>query len=43
MGILSTLEIRATSQVVGPPRDPVIAEWFGMGARSASGMNVTAE
>lgn len=43
MGIISRLETRATSQVVGPPRDPVIAEWFGMGARSASGMNVTAD
>jgi HK97 family phage portal protein len=37
------LESRATSQVIGPPRDPVIAEWFGMGSRSSSGMNVTAD
>lgn len=43
MGILSSLEVRATSQVVGPPRDPVVAEWFGMGARSSSGMSVTAD
>lgn len=43
MGLLSTLETRATSQVVGPPRDPVIAEWFGMGSRSSSGMHVTAD
>src|SRR5574340_1045 len=43
MGILSSLETRATSQVVGPPRDPVIAEWFGMGARSSAGMTVTAD
>lgn len=32
---------RASSGVLGPPRDPVIADWFGMGARSSSGMNVT--
>lgn len=43
MGIMSSLETRATSQVIGPPRDPVIAEWFGMGARSAAGMTVTAD
>lgn len=44
MGILSgILESRATSQVVGPPRDPVIAEWFGMGSRSSSGMSVTGD
>lgn len=38
MGILK--ELRATSQIVGPPRDPVIAAWFG-GNNSASGVNVT--
>lgn len=43
MGILSRLESRATSQVVGPPRDPVVAEWFGMGSRSSSGMSVTGD
>lgn len=44
MGVLSRIEeTRATSQVVGPPRDPVVAEWFGMAQRSASGMNVTAD
>ena len=43
MGILSRLESRATAGVVGPPRDPVVAEWLGMGSRSASGMNVTAD
>jgi HK97 family phage portal protein len=32
---------RATSGVVGPPRDPVVADWLGMGARSSAGMNVT--
>ncbi|MES2126662.1 MAG: phage portal protein [Pseudomonadota bacterium] len=35
-------ELRATSSVIGPPRDPVIAAWFG-GNRSASGVNVTAD
>jgi HK97 family phage portal protein len=43
MGLMDMLESRATSQVLGPPRDPVIAEWFGMGARSSSGMSVTAD
>lgn len=43
MGILSALETRATSQVIGPPRDPVVAEWFGMGSRSSSGMSVTGD
>jgi len=43
MAILRTLESRATAGVVGPPRDPVVAEWLGMGSRSASGMNVTAD
>lgn len=32
---------RATSGVVGPPRDPVVAQWLDMSDRSASGMNVT--
>lgn len=43
MGLMDMLESRATSQVIGPPRDPVIAEWFGMGSRSSSGMSVTAD
>lgn len=43
MGLLSTLETRATSQVIGPPRDPVIAGWFGMGSRSSAGMTVTGD
>lgn len=41
MGIISTLEQRATLGIVGPPRDPVIAEWLGMGSRSATGLSVT--
>lgn len=32
---------RASSQQVGPPRDPVVASWFGGGSMSSSGMNVT--
>lgn len=43
MGILNRLEIRANAGTLGPPRDPVVAEWFGMSARSASGMSVTAD
>jgi HK97 family phage portal protein len=39
MGILSDLELRATSQQLGPPRDPVIAAWFG-GNSSATGLAV---
>jgi HK97 family phage portal protein len=41
MGIISSLELRATSQVLGHPRDPVIADWFGMGSQSAAGFSVT--
>lgn len=42
MGIFERVERerRATMQVIGPPRDPVIAAWFG-GANSATGLNVT--
>lgn len=40
MGILANLELRATSQQIGPPRDPVIAAWFG-GSNSATGLSVT--
>lgn len=43
MGVLQRIaEARATSQVLGPPRDPVIAEWFG-GGSSVSGLSVTAD
>ncbi len=41
MGILNSLEQRASVSIVGPPRDPVIAEWLGMGSRSATGLSVT--
>lgn len=41
MGIMNRLEHRATSGIVGPPRDPVVAEWFGAGSRSATGLSVT--
>lgn len=40
MGIITKLELRATSQQIGPPRDPVIASWFG-GNNSATGLSVT--
>jgi HK97 family phage portal protein len=42
MGILSSIEVRATSQQIGPPRDPVIASWFG-GNSSATGLAVNAD
>ena len=43
MGIMRRLaDQRATSQQMGPPRDPVIAEWFG-GSQSATGLSVTAD
>lgn len=32
---------RALAIPLGPPRDPVIAEWFGQYATTASGVNVT--
>jgi HK97 family phage portal protein len=41
MGIMSALEARATSQTMGHPRDPVIADWFGGGTQSAAGFSVT--
>lgn len=40
MSLLARLESRSIV-MSGPPRDPVIAEWFGAGAASASGMSVT--
>lgn len=43
MGILSSIEQRAQAGTLGPPRDPVIAEWFGGGSRSNSGLSVTAD
>jgi HK97 family phage portal protein len=43
MGIMSTLEARSTSQTIGHPRDPVIADWFGAGTQSAAGFSVTPE
>jgi len=43
MGIISRIEEqRAVSAALGPPRDPVIAEWFG-GNSSNSGLSVTAD
>lgn len=34
---------RASAGVIGNPRDPVIAQWFGQTSQSASGMSVTPE
>jgi len=33
--------LRASAGNIGPPRDPVVAAWFGQGSQSSSGMNVT--
>lgn len=41
MGLLSRMESRATSGTMGPPRDPVIASWFGGMASSATGLSIT--
>ena len=42
MGILSRMESRATSGTLGPPRDPVVAAWFGGMPNSATGLTITA-
>lgn len=42
MGIISGLERRAIAEQLGPPRDPVIAAWFG-GSSSATGLAVNAD
>ncbi|MBW8815584.1 MAG: phage portal protein [Caulobacterales bacterium] len=39
--VFTDAEPRALSSPVGPPRDPVIAEWLGQYAATASGVNVT--
>jgi HK97 family phage portal protein len=41
MGILASLETRATWQAPAHPRDPVVAAWFGGGSNSAAGVSVT--
>jgi len=33
--------VRASAGNIGPPRDPVVAAWFGGGSQSSSGINVT--
>lgn len=43
MGIMDRLESRATSGTLGPPRDPVVAAWFGGMASSATGLSITPE
>lgn len=42
-GILRYLgyEKRATSATLGPPRDPLLASWFGQGSQTAAGVSVT--
>jgi len=39
--IVFAASLRASAGNIGQPRDPVVAQWFGMGSQSASGMNVT--
>lgn len=41
MGIIARMETRATSGTLGPPRDPVVAAWFGGAANSATGLRIT--
>lgn len=41
MGIMSSLELRATAGALGPPRDPVVAAWFGGMANSSTGLSIT--
>jgi len=43
VGFISNIEAekRASYQQAGPPRDPVVAEWLGGGANSATGLSVT--
>ncbi len=41
MGILARLEQRSSAGVIGPPRDPVVADWLGGGSNSATGLSVT--
>lgn len=45
MGLITSIEseTRATSQQIGAPRDPVIAEWLGGGSNSVTGLSVTAD
>lgn len=43
MSIMERLESRATSGTMGPPRDPVVAAWFGGMASSATGLSITAD
>lgn len=41
MGIMDRLESRAIAGTLGPPRDPVIAAWFGGMSNSATGLSIT--
>lgn len=41
MGIMTRLEKRADAGTLGPPRDPVIAAWFGGMGNSATGIHVS--
>ena len=43
MGLLRRMEVeaRATSSVIGHPRDPVLAAWLGAGSMTSAGQSVT--
>lgn len=41
MGLLTRMESRASAGVLGPPRDPVVAAWFGGMAATATGLSIT--
>lgn len=43
MGFITDIEVRASAQTLGHPKDPVIAEWFGSGSYANSGVSVTAD
>lgn len=41
MGFIDSLDTRSTKINVGHPRDPVVAEWLGVGSQSNAGISVT--
>jgi HK97 family phage portal protein len=41
MGFINDIEVRASAQALGHPKDPVIAEWLGSGSYANSGVSVT--
>lgn len=41
MAVGMQVNLRATSSEMGPPRDPVIAEWLGQYSLTSAGVNIT--